>query len=587
MGEFKASKYQKAIFREIEEGTSNIVIEAAAGSGKTTTIMKAIEKVPSDKSVLVIAFNRDIVAELKNRLKGKRDATVMTLHGLGLSIVRGYMRGINPNINEYKYRTYLHDNLKYLTKHNLYGGGKSDFYRMLNCVMRIIDLGRCCLCDTRKDMDEMCKRYGILTKKDEVDVAMASIEWGKNNNGTIDYGDMVWLPHALDMRNSRMKYDYVFIDECQDLNMAQMELFKSCIKEGGRFIAVGDKNQGIYAFSGADSKSFDKIKSSENTISLPLSITYRCAKEIVEIARKIVPTIEANPDNDTVGIVDDGTTEMDITDNAMVLCRNNAPLIELYIKLLSSGRKCFVRGREIGTNMISLLYTTSSGELNSDLSGTGVFSELFMDLLNDKDMIAKMNKLSDEEAIMDSAIQSKYDMIQSLKTLSVGCRTKNELIEKIKGVFTDTDEDGIALSTVHKAKGLEADDVFILEHSLMPSTSATREWEIEQEDHLLYVAYTRAKKRLSFMKENNKSGVSRQQKMASDFAMVEMKLKRLYGRDTNKTMTDSGYSSVIVENSEKLSTKKPSKSIVIGERRNNAASRFAARTTKKINLKKI
>ena len=63
--EFTPSKYQKDIFDVIEHGVGNIVIEAAAGSGKTSTLIKAIKLIPIDKRILFCAFNTDIVKELK------------------------------------------------------------------------------------------------------------------------------------------------------------------------------------------------------------------------------------------------------------------------------------------------------------------------------------------------------------------------------------------------------------------------------------------------------------------------------------------------------------------------------------------
>ena len=72
---------------------------------------------------------------------------------------------------------------------------------------------------------------------------------------------------------------------------------------------------------------------------------------------------------------------------------------------------------------------------------------------------------------------------------------------KINIIFSDNEKDGICLSTIHKAKGLEADNVFILCESLMPSKHARKKWEIESEQNLIYVAITRAKKTLNYISE--------------------------------------------------------------------------------------
>ena len=70
-------------------------------------------------------------------------------------------------------------------------------------------------------------------------------------------------------------------------------------------------------------------------------------------------------------------------------------------------------------------------------------------------------------------------------------------IHKIKAIFTD-DIDGICLSTVHKVKGLEADRVFIVRPDLLPMTTVTKGWQVQQEKNLEYVAITRARMELIY-----------------------------------------------------------------------------------------
>ena len=90
-----------------------------------------------------------------------------------------------------------------------------------------------------------------------------------------------------------------------------------------------------------------------------------------------------------------------------------------------------------------------------------------------------------------------------MEILSYDINTSEELIERIDGIFSDRKKGGISLSTIHKAKGLEADNVYIACKSLMPSGNAKKDWEIEQEYNLMYVAYTRAKNVLGFIDESD------------------------------------------------------------------------------------
>jgi superfamily I DNA/RNA helicase len=78
---------------------------------------------------------------------------------------------------------------------------------------------------------------------------------------------------------------------------------------------------------------------------------------------------------------------------------------------------------------------------------------------------------------------------------------RSDLEKFVKDVFSDEGKDGIQLSTIHRAKGLEADNVFIICPSLIPSRLAVMDWELEEEKHLQYVMCTRPKNRLNFVTE--------------------------------------------------------------------------------------
>ena len=70
-------------------------------------------------------------------------------------------------------------------------------------------------------------------------------------------------------------------------------------------------------------------------------------------------------------------------------------------------------------------------------------------------------------------------------------------------MFSEEEKDGIELSTIHRAKGLEADNVFIICPSLIPSKLAKLPWQVEEEKHLQYVMCTRPKNTLNFVSEND------------------------------------------------------------------------------------
>ena len=132
---------------------------------------------------------------------------------------------------------------------------------------------------------------------------------------------MVYIA-AKDDNITFFRYDWIFVDEVQDLNKAQRKIaLDKIMKPSSRFICVGDVRQCIYGFSGADVESFKSIQKMPNTTTLPLSICYRCDKEIVRFAQKIVPELEYF-EGKGEGIVRKDGENKDIREGDYVLCRN-------------------------------------------------------------------------------------------------------------------------------------------------------------------------------------------------------------------------------------------------------------------------
>ena len=162
------------------------------------------------------------------------------------------------------------------------------------------------------------------------------------------------------------------------------------------------------------------------------------------------------------------------------------------------------RCRKVGSNLKLLVKSTKQEKLNVDCSDDGVFVRLYDDLFTTRNKIMEKFGIDDKLAMTSPTIINKLDMINALEILSEGINTSEEIIEKIDSIFPKrTKKDGIMLSTIHKAKGLESENVYIACKSLMPSKSAKKDWEIKQEYNLMYVAYTRAKKTLGFIDEKD------------------------------------------------------------------------------------
>ena len=554
--EYKPSKYQLAIYDFVEHGLGNAVISASAGSGKTYTIIKLLDYIPKDKKVLIVAFNRDIRQEIKAKVinAGHKNVQVDTFHSLGYKILNANFnrRFVNTDPNEYKYSNYISNNISQLSTINTFRLGKQ-FSQYLSNIQNLVNFGRCYLSETVEDLDKVCERYGIICIADEKEVAVKVLEWGEKCLDEIDYTDMVWLPNTLHLDSKFYKYDWIIVDECQDLNMVEKDMLFTCRRMGTRMLFFGDKAQAIYSFSGADSEAFDKLRELEDTIQLPLSISYRCPKNIVEYVHYLVPTIEYDKKNKIKGEIIENANLSDVKDGDMILCRNNAPLAKIYIELLRNGIKTKILGKDYYANLSKTIKNTKEELLNVDLNMQGVFSKLYDIFYDLVETTMHKQNITKEEALTSSSIIAKLDEIKVLEILSEGLTTSKELQERINDIFTDNKESGIILSTIHKSKGLESPNVYIACKSLMPSKTAKQPWEIEQENNLIYVAYTRTKNKLGFLDETEfKQFDAYNPETIRSLKSKQYIIDKLYNKNRNG-VTTLDQARHIIENAEKLS----------------------------------
>lgn len=525
---FVPSKYQQSIYDFITDGTGNAVVSAVAGSGKTTTLLNAIKLIPANKTTLFLAFNKSIAKELEEKVPNTPNITVKTVHGFGMSTLNKEFSGVQVLAG--KYSILLRKIFEFHATGNIEITKEYDFVResQMNLidamrfdeaeekaienksgyftrVVKLCDLGRLNLIDMN-NVDKGVETLGEIAKKHNIEIvngecfrAWHLIKLGTHVINQVDYTDMIYFPIAYKLQT--LQYDFVFVDECQDLNSCQRELMQKAIKpNGGRSVSVGDLFQSIYGFAGADADSFQKLCAIPNTIMLPLSVSYRCATSIITKAQTIVPTIEAC-DTAKEGIIADDFSHLDIKSGDMVLCRNTFPLVSLCLKYLSMGIKAFVMGSDIGKQLSKMISETQRKTEQWNMEN--VFSRLYKEKDKIVASIMRKEKLTQKEAEESSTVALYNDKIQVIELLSAGVTEPSMVIAKIDSIFSDDNNEGICLSTIHKSKGLEADRVFIIHAELMPSKFARKDWEKQQEQNLMYVAYTRAKSMLGFVNDFN------------------------------------------------------------------------------------
>ena len=553
------SSYQRDILHFCHTGVGNGFINACAGASKTTILENIIYYVPQDKKKLFIAFNKSIVEEMNNRINPDEvsNLNITTHHSLGFGILMENYPNINFIIDEEKYSNYIRNNITSLTVYENLTFKNNEYNTYIRNIIHLIEYARYYHVSNIPQIKSIAEKYGLNILRDECIVCKKVLAWGRENIETIDFTDMVWLVNELNLNTKYHLYDIILIDEAQDTSIMQQELIERCKKRGCRLFAVGDSHQAINVWCGADSDAVQKFKG-DNVTEFELPITYRCPKKVVELAKKYSPNIKA-ADNAEEGIVRYGVPRHMPTSNDMVLCRNTSPIIEYLLFLLRSNKKAYIKGsKDIYETLSNIIRNSNATTIDINCETCdGLIPKMYQSLLHSINNLINQG-YTEDEAYRHGSILDMYDNILSIKYLSDNLYTTDELLKKMSDIFNDRSNEGIILSTIHKAKGLEADNVFILCPSLLPNPFAKKEWEIISEEHLIYVAYTRAKKSLNFIEEPQttetyrKTSVFDIRKIIKDIEQMKKKLSF----NIDKNITEENFTPIKHNNENVLGSKK-------------------------------
>lgn len=462
------SSYQQDIFNDIANGEGNTQVDAFAGTGKTATIVEGFYHLPKGVSTLMCAFNKKIKEELEVRAPASIE--VKTLHALGFAACKRAFPKMAPSPDS------KGEKLSGYVKAER--GNDPETQEVRYNLEKAIDLCKGYLAFTHDEIDPILDRHEIDTcdepRKNFIDSIINVMHACKRDTSRADFSDMIWLPNVYNL--NLIKYNRVMIDESQDLNLAQINLALNSCDKNGRILSVGDEYQAIYGFRGADSNAIKNIVERLHSKRMPLSVTYRCAKAIVEIAKTLVPGLEAAP-NAEDGLVQDITSrqlETMVRPGDFILSRVNAPLIKWCLTLLKARVPANIQGRDLGQSLIALIKKSKTKDVSTFLEWVNEWETLECNRL--------IKSKKDPSIFQDKA--------ECLRILAEGTNSLLELNDSIIKIFYDGDDkDRVILSSTHKAKGLERDRVFLLKNTYKPTKS-------QEESNLLYVAITRAKKEL-------------------------------------------------------------------------------------------
>lgn len=468
------STFQTSIFAFVEHGKGNAIVEAVAGSGKSTTIIEAMKLVRG--SSLFLAFNKAIAEELK-----AKGVNARTFHSLVFSVVMRFKGANGPTM----------DKLRRLCREHM---SQTDYKLYASFAMKLVGLARQMgvgipgmTPDTIATYQGICNHHDIEPESENADFTTALeyaqqlLQWS-NESDMVDFDDMLYW--AVKEKLNLPKFDFVFVDEAQDTNMIQREILRMIMRDGSRMIAVGDPSQAIYGFRGADAESLNSIASEFNAVTLPLSISYRCATSVVKYAQQWVSHIQAR-EGAPEGLVEHHEQDWDVTmfrPDDLVICRKSAPLLQLAFRCIRGNIPVQILGREIGDGLKSLIDKMNARNLDQLTEKLQAYMMREVEKAKKEDDEAKIEAITDKVGCILFMIDGLKEDRRDIAGLKAG----------IDYLFKDKDI-CLKLCTIHKSKGLEAPRVFWLNRNECPAQWARRPWQQVEEVNLCYVAATRAK----------------------------------------------------------------------------------------------
>ncbi len=553
--------FGKSVWKEIEDGIWNMIPEAKRPPRKSFRIVPSEEQAEVWKafaknsswvrSIAYCAFNKSIVTEFGEkwgwlvRLLQDRCGVSLrfaTINSLGYSVVNQAYGRVRPN--SYHTENLLIEHLGYRDRFEL----RRRESVLASAVCELVGLCKLTLAGwtpkegflpnsiTNDDLDRLCSFYDVEVNgaRDRIyPLVIELLKQSSHPDGEIDFDDQNWLPVINNLPIP--KVDMVLVDEAQDLNRCKQEF---CMRLGYLLAVVGDANQAIYGFAGADTESLPRMRTLlQIEEPLHLTETRRCGKAIVAEAQKYVPEFKAHESNPD-GIVKTSVLSKyheEAHDGDMVLCRVNAPLVSQALRMIANGRKAIIRGRDFGQNLIAFVNRMKCDTVQElimaveDWSDKETKKEQAKKNPSDARVLAIQDKVSCIVAFT-SGVSTVQEVVDRMATVFTGkqcplCRKSfNETMDRCPNqqckVETVTDAqgnvdnvgpllvtpNGVLFSSIHRAKGLEAKRVFILKtkDAPMPYPMTKLPWEREQEQHLIYVAITRAVEELTYVYDDPK-----------------------------------------------------------------------------------
>ncbi len=532
----------------VRYGKGPLLISAGAGSGKTRTLterlIKLIDDGVSPEKIIAITFTNKAANEIKDRvrsgLKNLVDLPFLgTFHSFGAKILRNEGQLLSRDKNYV-----IFDN--------------SDSLRLIKKIIKDLELS-----ETKypapKTQKQVSSIKDELVNSDELEEPMKTIfetyEDKLKTQNAFDFDDLIEKVVRIMQKNREVlekyqnKFDYILIDEFQDINSSQYALVKLLADVHRNLNVVGDDNQSIYGFRGADFRNFLNFeKDWPEAKIVHLGENYRSTRNIVEASAQVVknnklqrpknlstPNDEGelikvlateNSDDEAFQIVND-ILDLSQKTYAAILYRTNAQSRPLEQTLnfnsipyeIFGGLKFYER-KEIKDIIAGLRYGLNPRDEMSSERLIKTFRKAEAKELRERlpelaknlppiEIIGFFMKTTNYKNHLKSKFDNSEERMENIIELinfAGNFPSLQEFIERVS-LLQATDDikspkvsPRVKLMTIHLSKGLEFDNVYIAganEGVLPHQRSLLSSSDVEEERRLMYVAMTRARKKLT------------------------------------------------------------------------------------------
>lgn len=541
------SKYQKEIIDFFKSNPhDNIIVKALAGTGKSTLICLLTEE--TNTSDIYVAFNSSIAEEFSRKINNPK-TKVKTLHSLGLAIMNSNLSessskgGIGSRnsssggatLDNFKIHKII-DELIYETfgkydkfEHKIF---IKDNYVQLYNLCRLT----CTNMSSESEVEKLVEDYNLFVDYSGNDfsspLVSTMVEWLEeideksikefNNTRTIDFTDMLYITYKK-LYSGEWKVPYynyytnIYIDEAQDLSTIQLLMLKFIKRKGGRYIFVLDENQAIYSFAGGNAKScalIPKLYAPIKEFDLP--INYRCpTSHLAKVNRDFGIPIQPRPDAPigSIKTIDKEEIKKYVHAGDLVISRKNKWLSDVILDLAIHGIPIYMEDKEMVEQIKKLVSSQKAASL--------------YELKNKLEKIIKKYNVQLEKIVKKETEKAEEDTKKMIDVSDTNSRIDNiNFIKSILSYYSsqpqnkyDKPDDFIRyidvllntkmpsncvrVCSVHKAKGLEAPQTFVLNEAKV-CTDRRNSWEQnEQEKNLSYISITRAKENLFLVRETD------------------------------------------------------------------------------------